>query len=63
MEKQLQRSRTNRVIAGVCGGLGQYFNLDPVLLRVLAVILAFISGGTMILVYLALALIMPLQPE
>ncbi|MFZ2488934.1 MAG: PspC domain-containing protein [Anaerolineae bacterium] len=63
MEKQLQRSRTNRVIAGVCGGLGQYLNLDPVLLRVLAVILAFISGGTMILVYLALALIMPLQAE
>lgn len=63
MEKQLQRSRTNRVIAGVCGGLGQYFNLDPVLLRVLAVVLAFISGGTMILVYLVLALIMPLQAE
>ncbi len=63
MEKRLYRSRTNRVLSGVCGGLGQYFNLDPVLMRVLAVILGFVSFGTFLVLYLVLALIIPLEPE
>ena len=51
------------MIAGVCAGLGHYFNLDPVLIRVLAVIVGFMSFGTLVLLYLVLALIMPLEPE
>jgi len=63
MDKRLYRSRNDRVIAGVCSGLGHYFNLDPVLIRVLAVIVGFMSFGTLVLLYLVLALIMPLEPE
>lgn len=63
MEKRLYRSRTDRVLSGVCAGFGHYFNLDPVLFRVLAVILGFMSFGTLLLLYLVLALIIPLEPE
>jgi phage shock protein C len=47
----------------VCAGLGHYFNLDPVLIRVIAVVLGFMSFGTVLLLYLVLALIIPLEPE
>jgi phage shock protein C len=63
VEKRLYRSRNDRVVAGVCAGLGHYFNLDPVLIRVIAVVLGFMSFGTVLLLYLALALIIPLEPE
>lgn len=63
MEKRLYRSRNDRVLSGVCAGLGNYFNIDPVLVRVLAVILGFVSFGTFLLLYLVLALIIPLEPE
>ncbi len=62
MEKRLYRPRNDRIIAGVCSGLGHYFNLDPVLIRVLAVIVGFMSFGTLLLLYLVLALIIPLEP-
>lgn len=58
MGKKLQKSVTNRNIAGVCGGLGEYFGMDPVLFRAIFVILV-ICFGTGILAYLLLALIMP----
>ncbi len=63
MEKRLYRSRNDRVVAGVCAGLGHYFNLDPVLIRVIAVVVGFMSFGTLLLLYLVLALIIPLEPE
>lgn len=44
MAKRLYRSRRSSVIAGVCGGLGEYFDIDPVLIRILAVVLFFASG-------------------
>jgi len=62
MEKRLYRSKQSRMIAGVCGGLAAYFNVDPTLVRLLAILLAFLSFGTAILIYLVLALIMPLEP-
>lgn len=62
MEKRLYRSRTDRVIAGVCGGLAQYLGVDPTLVRIAAVLLAFMSFGTVLLLYLLMALIMPLEP-
>lgn len=63
MEKKLYRSRQDRVISGVCGGLGSYLGVDPTVLRVVAALLAFVSFGTAILIYLVLALIVPLAPE
>ena len=56
--KKLERSRTNRWIAGVSGGLAEYFGLHPAIYRVLFVALAF-AGGTGILLYVAAALVMP----
>jgi phage shock protein PspC (stress-responsive transcriptional regulator) len=55
---RLRLSGTDRKIAGVCGGLGEYFELDPVLFRAAFVALAF-AGGLGILLYLALWLVVP----
>ena len=60
--RKLYRSRANRKLAGVCGGLADYFNLDPTLIRVLFVALA-VLGGSGILIYLAMWIIVPNQPE
>ncbi|WP_338886536.1 PspC domain-containing protein [Rhodococcus sovatensis] len=57
--KEFVRSDKQKMIAGVCGGVGEYFGIDPNLVRVLAVIGAFISGGTLALVYLAAWMLMP----
>ena len=58
--KRLYRSKTNKVIAGVCGGLGDYFGVDPVLFRLLWVLLMF-GYGFGILAYLVAWLIIPLK--
>lgn len=63
MAKKLYRSRNDRVISGVCAGLGEYLDTDPTLLRIAAALLAVWSFGTAILVYLALAIIVPIAPE
>jgi len=57
----LYRSTTNRVIGGVCGGLGEYFDIDPVLVRVLTVIAVFATGFT-ILAYIIAWIIIPKRP-
>ncbi len=57
-EKRLQRDTDNKVIAGVCSGLGNYFNVDPVLARVIFAI-AFFAFGAGPLLYLVLWLVMP----
>lgn len=59
--KKLKRSRNNRSLSGVCGGLGEYFNVDPTIVRILFVIAALFSLGTMIIIYIALILIIPLD--
>lgn len=59
--KRLYRSRKDRMIAGVCGGLGEYFNVDPVLLRIAFAVLTFFSGSGLIL-YLILAIVVPNEP-
>lgn len=60
--KKLYRSSTDRMLAGVCGGLGEYIGVDPTLVR-LALILMAIFGGHGFLFYLILWLIVPEQPE
>jgi phage shock protein C len=62
MVKRLYRSRTERVIWGICGGLGNYFNVDPVLIRVIAV-LTILFGGWGIIAYIILRFVVPLEPE
>ena len=62
MSKELYRSRTNRKIAGVCGGLGEYMNLDPTIIRLIWVLL-ILCAGTGLLAYLIAALIIPENPN
>lgn len=60
--KRLYRSKKDKVIAGVCGGIAEYFNIDPVIVRVIAVILAFIWGFG-ILGYIIAWIIIPKNPS
>ena len=60
--KQLTRSTSNRMIAGVCAGLGQYANIDPTVIRLVAVLLLFFSGPAAVIGYLVIALIVPEEP-
>jgi phage shock protein C len=62
MERKLYRSRDDRMIAGVCGGLGEYFDIDPTLIRVGLAILTLASIGTFILLYIIMAIIIPQRP-
>ncbi|EXJ23576.1 hypothetical protein ADIAL_1013 [Alkalibacterium sp. AK22] len=57
--RKLAKSKDNAVIFGVLGGLGEYFNIDPVLLRVVVVVATFIGVGATVPIYLILALVMP----
>jgi len=61
-EKKLYRSCKNKVLGGVCGGLGEYFDIDPVLIR-LAVILIAIAGGAGVLFYIIAWVIIPEDPS
>lgn len=55
--KRLYKSNTNRVICGVCGGLGEYFNIDPTIIRLLFVLLGCTTTG--IIVYIIAAIVIP----
>ena len=56
--RKLYRSRTHRMVAGVCGGLGEYFNVDATLIRGLFLVLA-VFGGSGLLIYLVMWIIVP----
>lgn len=56
--KKLYRSRRDRKIAGICGGLGEYFNVDPTLLRIIFLFLLFFGGSGFIL-YLIFWIVVP----
>lgn len=58
--KKLYRSRKSRMLCGICGGIGEYLNIDPTLVRLLAVLLG--CSGTGILVYIIAAIIIPDSP-
>ncbi len=59
--RKLYRSRTNRKVAGVCGGLATIFNTDATLIRVLFVVLS-VLGGSGPLIYLAMWILVPEEP-
>ena len=56
--QKLYRSRTNKVFAGVCGGLAEYFDVDPIVIRILFVLMV-LFGGTGIVLYIAAIFIVP----
>lgn len=60
--RPLQQVSEGALISGVCQGLARYLGLDVTLVRVIAVLLLFVSGGAMILVYLILMLLLPYAP-
>lgn len=60
-QKRLYRSRENRMICGVCGGIADYFNVDPTLIRLGLVLLACTGSG--ILAYFIAAIIIPDKPR
>jgi phage shock protein C len=58
--KQLYRSRENRMLGGICGGLGEYFDIDPTLVRVLFIFGAFMGiPGALVLIYLVMLILVP----
>lgn len=61
MKSRLERSTTNRVIGGVCGGIAEYLAVDPTLVRVVFVVTAFLTAGLGVLAYIVLLVLMP-QP-
>lgn len=62
MRKRLYRSGKNRILGGVCGGLGDYFDVDPTLIRLLWIFFVF-AAGTGLLAYLITWLIIPRNPR
>lgn len=57
--KRLYRSSTNYMLCGVCGGIAEYFNIDPTLVRLAWVILSVAGWGTGVIAYIIAAIIIP----
>lgn len=62
MDKQLYKSNENRMIDGVCGGIAEYFNMDPTLIR-LGWVMFCALGGSGIIAYIIAAIIIPRNPR
>jgi len=60
---RLYRSQRDRKIFGLCGGLGEAFNIDPTILRLVVAIGVVFSGGTVLLLYVVASLVIPKEPE
>jgi phage shock protein C len=63
MPTRLERSITNKVVAGVCGGIGEYLQVDPTLVRVFFVLGTILTGGLGLLGYIVLIVMMPLPGQ
>lgn len=61
--KRLYRSRRDRKLAGICGGLGEYLSCDPTLVRMAWVVGAFLSAGIAVIAYLVLIFVIPNEEE
>lgn len=57
--KRLYRSESNKIIGGVCGGIAEFFNIDPSIVRIIAVLLSIGSIGTGVLVYIVAWILIP----
>lgn len=60
--KPLRRVRDDRIIAGVCGGIGRYFNVDPTAIRVAFALVAVLTWGAALLAYPVIWFLMPEEP-
>jgi phage shock protein C len=58
-QKRLTRSRDDRMLAGVCGGIAVYLGMDPTIVRLLAVLLGAVSAGTAVVAYVVAAVVIP----
>lgn len=64
MRKKLYKSRNDRVIQGVCGGISEYINADPTVVRVVYVVVSLLSANIPgVLLYLILSIVMPNKDE
>ena len=63
MPTRLERSSTNKVVAGVCGGIGEYLQVDPTLVRVFFVVGTIVTGGLGLLAYIVLVVLLPLPGQ
>ena len=61
--KKLTRSKSNRMVAGVCAGLGEYLGIDPTVVRLLFVLAFFGLHGGLVLAYLIMAIVVPEQTQ
>ena len=61
-KKRLCKSRKDKMIGGVCGGLAEYFNIDPTIVRIIAALLCLLKGAGL-LVYLIACIVMPYSDE
>lgn len=59
MDKKLYRSRKNKMLCGICGGLGEYLGIDPTVVRLLVVLLSLSSVGMGVIIYFVAAFIIP----
>ena len=62
MEKKLYKSNTNKTLDGVCAGIGEYFGIDPTVIRLAWVVFSLL-GGSGILAYIICAIIIPRKPQ
>jgi len=60
--KKLYRSRTDKMIAGICGGFGEIYSLDPTLIRLVYALITIFSAGTALIVYILGWIIIPEAP-
>lgn len=60
--KRLYRSQTEKMLNGVCGGIGEYFGIDPTIVRLIFVAITLATGPGMLLAYLVLAVVVPPAP-
>lgn len=61
--RKLYRSRDNKMLSGLCGGLGELTNIDATLYRILLVVLTIFSSGLLIIVYIVVSMIVPKTPD
>ena len=59
MEKKLTRSKSDKKLMGVCGGLAKYMNKDPNMIRIAAVVIGLITGGAALVAYIIAGFVLP----
>jgi phage shock protein C len=63
VDKKIFLSETNKKIGGVCGGIGEYFNIDPTLVRLIWIVITLMTMGTGIVAYIIAWVVIPQQPR